>query len=321
MDITEKLAYASGIVDGEGSITIRRDTVSYGTYELSVNVYMESEKPIRFLGGILPGSIGKRENTWMFKATSLKASKACNLILPYLSSKTRQAELAMDFYSLGSVQGKRIVPESLAVARGLAYEKMKSFHLPNLTDMPDLNSQNLNIAYCAGLVDGEGWIGIGKSGRGFSTMLTVEMTDLAPVARFSRIFDGHVVIQQRKTKRGKLVYRCRIERKKAQEACRKMLPYLKVKREQAKLLIMYANNVALWERRLGRGNEKRTPDIVIRKRRSWVLKMKEINQCAGAETKSEQPLDEVSDSPICRDGKPAECSRNDCVVESNIVST
>jgi hypothetical protein len=315
MEISRKLAYAAGLVDGEGSINIGH-TDGTGSFELSLAVGMQDSRAVSYLAGILPGSHSPQKDgkTHRYAVTATKAAEALRRLLPYLSSKQRQANLAIEYVKLGIRPGTRSYPEWLFKAKLEMHERMKQLHLPNLEDMEDLPSLRDNHAYCAGLVDGEGWIGFGKSGRGYSSMLTIEMTDLAPVARFARTFGGVFAPQKRRTKRGKLVYRCRIERVKAREACRLMLPYFKVKRPQAELLIRYVNNVALWLKRLGRGNEKRTPENVIEKRRQWRKKMLALNRCAGAETKSEQPRNEVSDSPNYENGKLAECNRNDCIV-------
>jgi hypothetical protein len=301
MNIQERLAYCAGVIDGEGSINISHTPPN--SYELSLTVRMQSKVVINNLGGLLTGSVSlaKDNKTWKFNASSDKASKSLERVLPYLSNKKRQAELAIKFNNLPKLQGKREYPESLLLEKEDCYKKMKEFHQPNselASDYP--NKSNILHAYCAGIIDGEGWVGIGKSGKSYSAMLSVEMTDLAPINIFANTFNSIVKIESRRTKRGKIVYRCRLQRQKAREASKDMLPYLKEKYQQAELIIRYVNMVSLWGNRLEMDKESLTPERILDKLSSMRDTVKILNQHAGAETKPKQP-EMVSDSPVCNE--------------------
>lgn len=102
--------------------------------------------------------------------------------------------------------------------------------------MPDL----FDLAYAAGLIDGEGSIGI--YGKKLLPVVTVGMTDLEPVQWLADTFGGAVVSHWRpeeQRKHWKPVYRWQASTKAAYIFCRAVLPFLKVKHRQALLVIRF----------------------------------------------------------------------------------
>ena len=96
----------------------------------------------------------------------------------------------------------------------------------------------VNVAYCAGIVDGEGCLFVHRNPKiGTSIHLIVSMSDQAAVAFVQRTFNlGRVALQNRQ---GKLHYRWVVCSDNAAKAVREMLPFLKGKREQAELFLGY----------------------------------------------------------------------------------
>ncbi len=104
------LAYAAGIIDGEGSIMLRRTRIAargsvYPAWYARVCVDMtDSHVPLWLhdtFGGVMraiPTKTANRERlVWML--TRLEARNFLELIRPYLKQKGRQADLLAAFYS------------------------------------------------------------------------------------------------------------------------------------------------------------------------------------------------------------------------------
>ena len=101
------LAYTAGIVDGEGSIYMKRSAPgrSHG-YSIFLRVGVTSGELIHWLivhfGGwsepaMLPGN---RKPLWRWALYGEAAAALLQRLLPYLVIKRRQAELVIDFYSV-----------------------------------------------------------------------------------------------------------------------------------------------------------------------------------------------------------------------------
>lgn len=98
-----------------------------------------------------------------------------------------------------------------------------------------MNTTDLQLAWCAGFVDGEGCISLGKQG---SIQITVGQQVEPPLLILRGLFGGSV--QQRATA-GALsaapFFIWRVARRKAERALRALLPYLVVKRAAAEIAI------------------------------------------------------------------------------------
>lgn len=105
------LAYAAGLIDGDGSIGINksRDRQSRRGYKLNlkVSLYMtDSAAPMwmkmRF-GGHLWVRESRSENwrsTNIWGIASIEARNFLEMIIPYLKTKQKQAEIAIEFQSM-----------------------------------------------------------------------------------------------------------------------------------------------------------------------------------------------------------------------------
>src|SRR5215469_13265102 len=103
------IAYAAGLFDGEGSITIgRRKTkgarkptyfveILMGNTSLSVLEWMKQK-----FGGRITHNGGNRHNenhrqAWRWMASTRQAGRVLRLLLPFLKIKEKQAKLAISF--------------------------------------------------------------------------------------------------------------------------------------------------------------------------------------------------------------------------------
>ena len=107
------------------------------------------------------------------------------------------------------------------------------------------------LSYLAGLFDGEGSIRISKaigkhvakSGHSYTLRVTLRMTDEETVRKFAQYFKHESVRCISNTKpEWKLIWRCDILSNDALIVCQTFLPFLGIKKEQAKLGIEFQTN-------------------------------------------------------------------------------
>uniref|UniRef100_A0A6H2A3W2 Putative HNH homing endonuclease n=1 Tax=viral metagenome TaxID=1070528 RepID=A0A6H2A3W2_9ZZZZ len=111
----EILAYAAGIVDGEGCISIGGKSLGAGKPRrliMLLSVVNTNEWLIRWLKMQFGGNIRSNKPTnpraklkWIWRVESKKASEIIKLIMPYLQIKRPQAELAIEFQSRKKYRG------------------------------------------------------------------------------------------------------------------------------------------------------------------------------------------------------------------------
>jgi len=97
-----------------------------------------------------------------------------------------------------------------------------------------------NLAYAAGIVDGEGCIGIFRrvNRQAFRTHITVAMCELAVPEFLFQIFGGSLSKHERLFRpNAREQYVWLVAAQKAAECARAILPYLRIKQAQAENLI------------------------------------------------------------------------------------
>lgn len=333
MTCEEQLAYCAGFVDGDGSIYAivakqgRGDSVYYRG---SLAASGKDERPIKRLVGLLGGSYRKQDDVFQYVLNYAPAVKAVQRLIPFLMGKSKQAELLVRLqhnltssrqfaYSKGGrSRSDQRVPDEVQAERMEILSKIKRLNrieTCSLIENP-IKREKIAAAYLAGLVDAEGYLQIAHrpGNHGCTIKLTVQMTDSAVVGWIHGMFGGWLGKDARPTRAGKSVHTWRVSGNDTLRVLKAIKPYLLTKREQADLLILYQNNVRLWQKRLGGVNQFNLPQEVARKRELWRERLKAMTSCnhgcAAAETKSKHPF-EGSDSPVLQDGKLQEGDRND----------
>lgn len=100
-----------------------------------------------------------------------------------------------------------------------------------------------DLAYIAGLFDGEGSISVSRSPnciKNIRVLVSVTMCDREGPDFIGSVLGGTVTKLKRKTKTGKDIYSWALYCKKAAAALELLLPYLKVKNAKAKDAILLA---------------------------------------------------------------------------------
>lgn len=123
-------AYAAGLFDGEGSISIGKNS-SGNTFNLIVRVAMKASSPaVKWLHDNFGGSYGEfrhirhaKRSAYMSQWTlsGYDALGFLNQIKPYILERHEAVELALDFPMVG--KGYHATPEQ-AEARGAIYDLM-----------------------------------------------------------------------------------------------------------------------------------------------------------------------------------------------------
>lgn len=143
---TEK-AYLAGVIDSDGSITIerckdRRRDDGVVNYTLRVSLKMTYSSVIDWvierLGGYreVQNYTEKMKNRnarpqYVLRLSGQKASRLCEMILPYMVAKKDRAQLGIDFAETKFDNTKRDkgrvleLPDDIRQARKIIYDKMK----------------------------------------------------------------------------------------------------------------------------------------------------------------------------------------------------
>lgn len=143
-------------------------------------------------------------------------------------------------------------------------------------------SKKTDLAYVAGIIDGEGSIGIyacpSKTSRGgfrYQLVISVASTNEWLPQRLKFMWGGHIRFREYEHPKWSPVWTWRITHNLATNLLRSILPYLHLKRAEAKLAIIFQEGRK--QRRLERNSHKRTDaELAIEEAQS--ILMKELKQ-------------------------------------------
>ena len=144
---------------------------------------------------------------------------------------------------------------------------------------------NINdLHYAAGIIDGEGYIGITISEpRGkakstyFNTVVNVGMADLEIPAWLQEIFGGSLYSYPSKNGKTRGVFHWKLSGVAAIEFCKIIRPFLKLKNRQAEILIRFREDERLDFSRHG-GAGVRVPIQEIDIKRDYASQVRKLNQ-------------------------------------------
>jgi hypothetical protein len=137
------------------------------------------------------------------------------------------------------------------------------------------------LAYIAGIIDGEGCIGLSRNrtkkqrqkNPKYQSEICVINTNKGLVDWLVRA-GGLVNVRPRNDERWKVAYRWRIKESLHPDFLRAILPYLVIKRKQAELIIQYCETKISHIRQ---GNKRDMSDEELAKRESYYQQMKLLN--------------------------------------------
>jgi hypothetical protein len=137
------------------------------------------------------------------------------------------------------------------------------------------------LAYLAGIIDGEGTIGITEVTRPlgdrrrvnstFRAYLSITMTEPTIPLLLAETFGGKVRTYPPRREGHKATMCWSIDSGRAAAACEQLLPYLRLKRQQAELVIAFRSRTKDWTTR-------RMPGTEVSERREYVTKIHALNK-------------------------------------------
>lgn len=135
MQITD-LAWAAGIIDGEGCIGLHRHGgPTKNWWSLILKVTMGHEPSIRRLHDLFgEGSVQNQRPSrgqqhynvaWSWLCTTRQVERVLAQVRPYLVTKAAEADLALEYLRLPTMPGTQRIPTELAVERVRLFEALR----------------------------------------------------------------------------------------------------------------------------------------------------------------------------------------------------
>lgn len=123
-------------------------------------------------------------------------------------------------------------------------------------------------AYAAGLLDGEGCFSINSNTQ--AVFIQCGITYESTVKWLQRVYGGSFSSRDFDIPNRKTQYYWRVCGDEAEEACKRLLPFLKEKKPQARILLEH--------RRLGQWRHKEIPKSVVKRRKELWLKLRKMRR-------------------------------------------
>ncbi len=102
-----------------------------------------------------------------------------------------------------------------------------------------------DLAYIAGFFDGEGSIFVSKSKKQYFLTVSISNTNLLVLESIRRIMGGGISKSPDKRENCSQLFRLRLYCNEAKKFLERILPYLKIKKEQAKLAIEFQSKMEM----------------------------------------------------------------------------
>lgn len=261
------LAYAAGFIDAEGCIHVsllrpskanRRITPRYHLF-LKVS---NTDLPIlEWLKTKFGGAIVKHHShnesrvgnewraAWHWQISGKSAQDCLKLILPYLKIKKQQAVTAIEFQDFNQSHSARfqINQEQEVINRRESYrQQINSMTRNKQPWMSGIIHATADTAYTAGLFDGEGSILI-LAEKNAKHRLRIANTDHIVIKWLQMLFGGmssdNLSVTRKRKPNENDAWEWRLNGEEASRFLALILPFLRVKKEQARLAIEFQEYV------------------------------------------------------------------------------
>ncbi len=117
-NLTTKLAYIAGFIDGEGCIRIKKSNQSGNSYYVTLQVTDSDPRPLNAIKEVFGGKVFFQEKKltgkiiWQYYSTTAEAVDTLRVLVGFLLTKKEQAELAIAFHDN---QGQLTAEEKLTM--------------------------------------------------------------------------------------------------------------------------------------------------------------------------------------------------------------
>jgi hypothetical protein len=269
------LAYAAGVMDGDGSFSIfKRKPGKKGYSSLyfpMIQLANKNKALVDFLIKEFKGRLFTRKEYTKDGCTRLPShqwflekSTMClpflEKVIPYLVIKKERAEFLKEFILRNPKQGRVFLSQEILQERELAYMKMRSFNekrvsTDSFSRKGSKNSDSSEFwAYLAGLFDTDGSFSVKKEFNDikmvnpkYSSQILLSMTDIKGINFLIENCPlGSVFTSVAKTCKKGMVYRFGIyTREESILFLEKIIPFLQSKKNQALKLLEFCNGFSI----------------------------------------------------------------------------
>ncbi|HIH50378.1 TPA: hypothetical protein HA291_02880 [Candidatus Micrarchaeota archaeon] len=266
------LAYVAGFFDAEGSITIASfNTKTQKRHQLRVSLSNSDKKSLitikkSFLNFGSMVKLGRASgiggpDTFEWRLGTRQAACFLEKISPFLVIKKGEAELAIKFQnSLYRTAGKFLADSEIR-GRDLIKQEMTRLHKNRYIDAVDYS--NYLLPYTAGLLDGDGYIGILHN---TTPTVTISSTELKALEYLKINFDYGFIYKNREC------FRWIVSSHSAKKFLEQLLPYFRLKGSEAALAIRFHDSIKSNNRRPVSKVELDNRRRIIKKIMSYHLK-------------------------------------------------
>lgn len=244
------LAYAAGLIDGEGSICLLKNGGKLGLRTPALSVSMVVPEPINLMKVTLNGFLRehdppepnrKRQFRWQIKGNP--ALEALEKIEPYLVIERRRqiARLLLEEYPRQG-PGRSSAPIARAAETEKLFQRMKEINAVRQADVESYSWRSVvaasptprQCAYGAAILDGEGWISDKKP------LIQVVSTDPELISWMQTTFGGYIYKTPMGAREGwKPTWSWRIgHRNDACLASERLMPFMRIPEKR--------NRLAMW---------------------------------------------------------------------------
>lgn len=279
------LSYLAGALDGDGSFSILKKSSGVGVTRKSIRhrpclqLYGLSEMLTHLLKEYLGGSVGVRKGVmkksgkisnpqfyWSLigaEASILALKKICE----YLVIKKERAKFLLDFlinHEFSPIGNRKELSPEILIQRENAYIKMREFNDEQLISEDSLSKRSCIISddpmvwsYLAGLMDTDGSFSVSRqkpSGKcinfRYNSIIQLNQSNVKSINFIKENFSkGKCFIAKNAGSKLGAVYRFYISGiEKCSLFLEKIIPYLRVKKENAKILLKFCEGYSLTKR-------------------------------------------------------------------------
>lgn len=261
-----RLAYVAGLMDGDGSFSFfKRNTLPLPYYYPAMQFCNTNKDIVHYLKDQFGGHVSKRNSwkgndgctrkeAWRWSIEKLKSRSFLELLIPHLKLKKERAKLLLSYLDKNSLvkRGDRSYP--VMIERENLYLKMKKLNsqsgISNTTigKIRKTPVEDFTFwSYVAGIFDTDGSFSIKRETKNiinsfkYSPIISLSMKSLESISFIAKnCAVGNIKLIKAKTCKNGLCYRFSIH---SHRGCslliERCLPYLKLKKESAKILLKF----------------------------------------------------------------------------------
>jgi hypothetical protein len=259
-------AYIAGCMDADGYFQLNNREKENKTYFIRIGINQVKIDSIKLINNYFNCSIrqnnpkGNRNIQYCLHIKSNNKIKFLKKVIPYLVIKKHQAEICLQMEehidwlkksipynrnSHGAIIGGRQIPLKEKIYRDQLYnnfiDSYKSYTTNSIIDFYKNNDLQLAYSYIAGLMDGDGYFGISKK---YLPRIMIEQITIGSLQLINYFFPTKITIRKENVqKKAQKTYSISIGSEKISSFLNCIIPYLRIKKQQAENLLVLQKNI------------------------------------------------------------------------------